>query len=157
MKPTIVSISGVGGAIEPAPSQPRWLAYGDSIAEGWIASGPGRRVAGNCRAHVRSRRRQPRLRRFGPRRTGLRRTRRRTRRRRDLDHARHQLLVAHRPFRRADVREHRGFPAVVRAGHPGTPIVVASPIVRPDGETTPNKLGATHAEIRDAMEREHRT
>ena len=47
----------------------------------------------------------------------------------------------------------RAFLRVVRAGHPGIPIVVASPIVRPDGEATANKLGATHADIRNAMER----
>ncbi len=40
MKPSIITISGIGGEIEPAPPQPRWLAYGDSIVEGWIASGP---------------------------------------------------------------------------------------------------------------------
>jgi len=44
------------------------------------------------------------------------------------------------------------FLRVVRSGHPSIPIVVASPIVRPDGEGTPNKLGATHADIRRAME-----
>ena len=40
MQPVVHTIAGVGGVIEPAPAQPRWLAYGDSIAEGWIASGP---------------------------------------------------------------------------------------------------------------------
>jgi len=38
MRPTVLSIEPVGGRIEPAPPQPRWIAYGDSIAEGWIAS-----------------------------------------------------------------------------------------------------------------------
>jgi lysophospholipase L1-like esterase len=32
------------------------------------------------------------------------------------------------------------------------PIVVASPVVRPDAENTPNKLGATLADLRAAME-----
>jgi lysophospholipase L1-like esterase len=41
---------------------------------------------------------------------------------------------------------------VVREGHPDTPILVASPVVRPDAETTPNRLGATLADLRLVME-----
>src|SRR3954462_10721657 len=41
---------------------------------------------------------------------------------------------------------------IVRAGHPGVPIVLASPVVRPDAEATPNELGATLADLRAAME-----
>ena len=41
---------------------------------------------------------------------------------------------------------------VVRQGHPQTPILVASPIIRPDGEETANKLGATLGDLRVAME-----
>jgi lysophospholipase L1-like esterase len=41
---------------------------------------------------------------------------------------------------------------VVRQGHPETPVVVASPVVRPDAESTPNRLGATLADLRAAME-----
>ena len=41
---------------------------------------------------------------------------------------------------------------VVRQGHPDTPIVVATPVVRPDAEATPNRLGATLADLRAAME-----
>jgi lysophospholipase L1-like esterase len=44
------------------------------------------------------------------------------------------------------------FIAIVRAGHPDTPIVVTSPVVRPDAEDTPNALGATLADLRAAME-----
>src|SRR5687767_13636739 len=33
-------VVAVEGAAEPAPLQPRWLAYGDSITEGWITSTP---------------------------------------------------------------------------------------------------------------------
>ena len=40
LRPEILSIRGIGGTIAPAPPQPRWLAYGDSITEGWSASGP---------------------------------------------------------------------------------------------------------------------
>ena len=46
----------------------------------------------------------------------------------------------------------RAFLAVVREGHPDTPIVVTSPVVRPDAEATPNRLGATLDDLRVAME-----
>ena len=46
----------------------------------------------------------------------------------------------------------RAFIAFVRAGHPDTPIVVTSPILRPDAETTANALGATLVDLRVAME-----
>ena len=42
----------------------------------------------------------------------------------------------------------RAFLAFVRAGHPDMPIVVTSPILRPDAETTPNALGATLVDLR---------
>ena len=35
MRPTVVALRPGGGAIEPAPLRPRWLCYGDSIAEGF--------------------------------------------------------------------------------------------------------------------------
>ena len=40
---------------------------------------------------------------------------------------------------------------LVRVGHPDTPIVVTSPVVR-DGEEKPNALGATLDDLRVAME-----
>jgi lysophospholipase L1-like esterase len=46
----------------------------------------------------------------------------------------------------------RAFLDVVRQGHPETPIIVVSPIVRPDAETTPNRLGATLVDLRAAIE-----
>jgi lysophospholipase L1-like esterase len=46
----------------------------------------------------------------------------------------------------------RAFLSIVRQGHPATPIVVASPVVRPDAEQTPNRLGATLPDLRRAME-----
>lgn len=153
MKPSILSIAGIGGTIEPAPRQPRWLAYGDSIVEGWIASGPasawpaiaGRTFgldvfnlgyAGSARGEVVSAEHVGAL---------------------DADvisishgtncwtripHSVEQMLANTTAFLR-----------IVRAGQPGVPIVVASPVVRPDAEDTPNKLGATLADLRDAMER----
>jgi lysophospholipase L1-like esterase len=46
----------------------------------------------------------------------------------------------------------RAFLDIVRQGHPETPVVVASPVLRPDAEATPNRLGATLADLRAAME-----
>jgi lysophospholipase L1-like esterase len=44
------------------------------------------------------------------------------------------------------------FLEVVRQGHPETPILVVSPVIRPDGEDTPNRLGATLRDLRAAIE-----
>ncbi len=46
----------------------------------------------------------------------------------------------------------RAFLDIVRQGHPDRPMVVASPVLRPDAETTPNRLGATLVDLRAAME-----
>jgi lysophospholipase L1-like esterase len=46
----------------------------------------------------------------------------------------------------------RAFLAVLRDGHPETPIVVTSPVIRPDAEETPNRLGATLDDLRVVME-----
>ncbi len=42
--------------------------------------------------------------------------------------------------------------SIVRQGHPQTPIVVASPVLRPDAEATVNRLGATLADLREEVE-----
>lgn len=152
MQPIMHSIAAFGGAIEPAPTQPRWLAYGDSIAEGWIASGPvgawpavaGRDegldlvnlgYAGAARGELASAEQIAAL---------------------DAD----VISISHGtncwtriPFSVALFRENtRAFLDIVRAGHPDTPIVVTSPVLRPDAEATPNRLGATLADLRTAME-----
>ena len=152
MRPSVLSVRGVGGTVRPAPPQPRWLCYGDSIAEGWAASNPGRAwpaVAG--------------------RRYGL-----------DVINlgyagaARGEMVsaeeIAGLP---ADVislsygtncwtriqhsAEQVGagldaFVDLVRTGHPDTPVVVASPVIRPDAEDQQNGLGATLADLRSAIE-----
>ncbi|HEX3564764.1 MAG TPA: GDSL-type esterase/lipase family protein [Acidimicrobiales bacterium] len=152
MRPSILAVGGVGGTVRPAPPQPRWLCYGDSIAEGWAASNPGRAwpaVAG--------------------RRYGL-----------DVVNlgyagaARGEMVsaeeIAGLP---ADVislsygtncwtriqhsAEQVGagldaFVDLVRTGHPDTPIVVASPVIRPDAEDQQNGLGATLADLRSVIE-----
>src|SRR5438105_2676706 len=153
MKPTIKSLSGVGGRIEPAPAdQPRWIAYGDSVAEGWAASGPahawpaiaGRThgldvanlgYAGAARGEVVSAEQIAAL---------------------DAD----VISITHgtncwtRTPHSVDMMRAAvaAFIDVVRQGHPDTPIVVVSPVVRPDAEETPNRLGASLRDLRAAME-----
>jgi lysophospholipase L1-like esterase len=46
----------------------------------------------------------------------------------------------------------RAFIALVRRGHPDTPLLLLSPLLRPEAESTANALGATLAELRTAME-----
>jgi lysophospholipase L1-like esterase len=147
-----VRVVSIDGDVEPAPPQPRWLAYGDSITEGWITSTPaaawpslvGRKnsldainmgYAGAARGEIVSAEHIAEL---------------------DAD----VITVAHgtncwsrTPHSAAMVAEGlRAFLDVVRQGHPETPIVVVSPIVRPDAESTPNRLGATLVDLRAAIE-----
>ncbi len=136
----------------PAPLQPRWLAYGDAITQGWLASAPamawpavaGRKLgldvcnlgyAGTARGETTS-----------------------------------AVLLAETPAEVVSIafglnnwsrvphttglmaEEVRCFLSVVRRGHPEVPIVVVSPTARPDAEDTPNRVGATLAELRLSME-----
>ena len=152
MRPSILAVRSVGGTVQPAPPQPRWLCYGDSIAEGWAASNPGRAwpaIAG--------------------RRYGL-----------DVVNlgyagaARGEMVsaeeIAGLPAavislsygtncwtRIQHSAEQVGagldaFVDLVRTGHPDTPIVVASPVIRPDAEDQQNGLGATLADLRSVIE-----
>jgi lysophospholipase L1-like esterase len=153
MKPTVLSITAVNGSIEPAPRQARWLAYGDSVAEGWIASGP----AGAWPA-IAGREQGLDVHNFGF--AGAARG--------EIVSAEHLaglpadvISVTHGtncwtriPHSAGMMRETtRAFLDVLRQGHPDTPIVVVSPVVRPDAEETPNKLGASLADLRQAMEK----
>jgi len=147
-----VRVVSIEGDVEPAPAQPRWLAYGDSITEGWVTSTPaqawpavaGREhgldvvnmgYAGAARGEIASAEHVAEL---------------------PAD----VITVAHgtncwtrTPHTAAMVAEGlRAFLDVVRQGHPDTPVVVVSPIVRPDAETTPNRLGATLQDLRRAIE-----
>jgi lysophospholipase L1-like esterase len=152
MRPRVVALRVGGGELAPAPRGPRWIAYGDSIAEGWIASGPSgawpavaaRRhgldvvnlgYAGSARGELPSAQHIAAL---------------------DAD----VISISHGtncwsriPFSAALFAEQtRAFLALVRQGHPDTPLVVTSPILRPDAEHTPNALGATLVDLRVAME-----
>ena len=152
MRPTLFSLSATGGAIEAAPPQRRWLVYGDSIAAGWVASGPssawpavaGRALdvdvvncgyAGSARGEVASAEQLAAI----P---------------ADVISISHGTncwkLTPHSAAMVAAGLD--AFLTVLRQGHPSTPIVVVSPVVRPDAEATPNRLGATLADLRAALE-----
>ena len=152
MRPAITDIKGLGGEIEPAPIQPRWICYGDSVAEGWLATAPafawpaiaGREhgldsvnmgYAGAGRGEIVTAEHIAEL-------------------------AAAVISITHGtncwtrvPFSVGLFREQTtAFLDIVRQGHPETPILVSSPIVRPDAEETPNRLGATLADLRKTME-----
>jgi lysophospholipase L1-like esterase len=150
--PHFLGLRAVGGRIEPAAARPRWLVHGDSITEGWWSTRPahawpaavGRLLgldtvnlgyAGAARGEPATAQQLATL---------------------PAD----ALTLAFGtncwgstpftpPLLRETVRTHL---ALVRRGHPRTPLLVLSPVLRPDAEHTPNLLGATLAELRAAME-----
>jgi lysophospholipase L1-like esterase len=152
MRPLLHAVRGIGGAIAPAPPRPRWLCYGDSIAEGWCASEPAlawphvaarelaldvvnQGYAGSARGELASAEEIAALQ------AGL-------------------ISIAHgtncwtrTPHSAALFAEGlHAFLAIVREGHPATPIVAVSPILRADAEAKRNRLGATLADLRAAFE-----
>jgi len=152
MRPEVLALRPVSGSIEPAPAGPSWVAYGDSLLEGWVASAPAlawgvvaaRRhgldlvnlgYAGSARGEIPCAEAV----------AGL---------------AADVISISHgtncwtrTPHSAGMMLETtRAFLDIVRQGHPDTPIVVASPVIRPDAEATPNRLGATLADLRAAME-----
>ncbi|HEX4433017.1 MAG TPA: GDSL-type esterase/lipase family protein [Frankiaceae bacterium] len=152
MKPTLTALRATGGSLEAAPAGPRWLAYGDSLTEGWIATDPAhcwpavaaRRhgldvvnlgYAGSCRGELASAEQIAKLPAdvislaYG--------TNCWTR----IPHST-ALLAANL----------RAFLSILREGHPETAIVISSPVIRPDAESTPNRLGATLADLRAEIE-----
>lgn len=151
MQPVVTAITGVGGEITPAPRQPLWRVYGDSVAEGWIASQPALawpaiagRIAGVDHTNLAF---------AGAARGETAVAEMIGRLRADV------LTVAHgtncwtrTPHTAAQMAANTdAFLAVLRQDHPETPIVVLTPVPRPDAETTPNRFGATLADLRDAM------
>ena len=152
MKPKLLDFRALDGTADPAPAGPRWLAYGDSITEGWVASGPGMAwpaiaarkhgldvvnlgYAGACRGEIPSAEQIAKL----P---------------ADVISVFYGTNCWSRiPFSVEMLTAgFKAFLEVVRQGHPRTPIVVVSMIVRPDAETTPNRLGATMQDLRHAIE-----
>ncbi|MEV6396607.1 GDSL-type esterase/lipase family protein [Streptomyces sp. NPDC051907] len=150
--PVILGLRALGGSIAPAAARPRWVVHGDSITEGWLSTRPAHSwpaVAGRA--------------------LGLDTV--------NLGYAgsaRGELAVAEQlsalpadlitlafgtncwsrtPCSASLLYETtRAFVELVRQGHPRTPILLVSPLLRPDAEQTPNRLGATLAELRTAME-----
>jgi len=152
MQPLIQSLTAVKGEIAPAPSLPRWVAYGDWTTQGWIASGPSQGWAA-----IAARKAGVNLINMGYAGAG----------RGEIVSAEHisamqasVITIAYGascwsriPHSAGMVAEgFHGFLDVVRQGHPKTPIVIVSPLLRPDAEQVPNKLGASLAEIRHAFE-----
>ncbi len=151
LRPTVVSLEPVRGVIEPAPVRPRWLAYGDSIVEGWVAASAGssfparlgRRLgldvcnlgyAGAARGELASAEHLA-----------------------GLDAALITISYGTNCWstipHTADLLRAGAdaFLTIVRQGHPLTPVVVTTPIRRPGAEATPNRVGATLADLRAAM------
>ncbi|MFI0983176.1 GDSL-type esterase/lipase family protein [Streptomyces sp. NPDC021093] len=150
--PRFLGIRTVGGRIEPAGPRPRWLVHGDSITEGWWSTRPAHawpatagRLLGLDTVNL-----------------GY------------AGAARGELATAlqlatlpadavtlafgtncwgRTPFTAPLLRETvRAFLALVRQGHPHTPLLVLSPVLRPEAEHAPNALGATLAGLREALE-----
>ena len=152
MRPTVRALRGLDGDIEPAPHQPRWLCYGDSIAEGWVATGPalawpavvGRAqgldvvnlgYAGSARGEIVSAEQIADL-------------------SADLISISYGTNCWTRtPSSAAAFRAGlEAFLDVVRQGHPATPLLAVSPVLRPDAEQVPNRLGTTLSELRASFE-----
>ncbi|MFE0105993.1 GDSL-type esterase/lipase family protein [Streptomyces sp. NPDC059009] len=154
LRPALREVRPVGGGtLTPAPPRPRWLVYGDSITEGWSASRPhlawpalaGRALgldtvnlgyAGAARGELASARQLGSLRgdfitlAFGT------------------------NCWSRTPSSAPLLYETtRAFLTLVRQGNPHAPVLVVSPVVRPEAEVTPNELGATLGDLRAAVER----
>lgn len=154
MKPLVHSLVAQGGEIEPAPRQPLWYAYGDSILEGWVASGPALAwpaiasrqfgldvynvgYAGSARGEIASAEQIASL----PEPAVI-----------SVSHGTNCWTRTPTSVAMMEATT-TAFLDILRQAFPGTPMVVASPVLRPDAESTPNRLGASLADLRAAMER----
>jgi lysophospholipase L1-like esterase len=152
MHPLILSLTAVRGEIAPAPALPRWIAYGDSGTQGWVASGPS-----HTWAAITARKAGLDLVNLGYAVAGC----------GEIPSAEHiaglmaeVVTVAYgascwnrTPHSAAMVAANlHGFLDVIRLGHPTTPLVVMSPVRRPDAEQVPNKLGTSLTDIRHTIE-----
>ena len=161
MKPEVVSLHATGGELVPAAARPRWICYGDSITEGWSASEPagawsaiaGRThdldvvnlgYAGGARGEIVSAEMIAALGTddaspAGP--PAVISINHGTNCWSRVPHTATMMMAGMDAFLR-----------IVREGHPGVPIVVCSPVLRPDAERTKNRLGATLEDLREALE-----
>ncbi|WP_415948518.1 GDSL-type esterase/lipase family protein [Streptomyces sp. KLOTTS4A1] len=153
LRPVVREVRPVGGTLRPAAARPRWLVYGDSISEGWTTSRPhlawpsrvGRTLgldavnlgyAGSARGELASAQQLARI----P--SDL------------ITLAFGTNCWSRTPSSSALVHETTlAFLGLVRVARPEVPLLVLSPVLRPDAETTPNALGASLAELRAAQER----
>ncbi|MGW0119175.1 GDSL-type esterase/lipase family protein [Streptomyces sp. NPDC003327] len=152
-EPVPLALRAVGGSLSPAPPRPRWLVHGDSITEGWWSTRPahswpataGRLLdvdavnlgyAGGARGELPLAEHLARL-------PG------------DLITLAFGTNCWSRVPATADwlYATVRAFVGLVRRGHPRTPLLVVSPVLRPEAEHSRNALGATLTELRRAMER----
>lgn len=152
MRPVVRQLQPLDGGLLPAPRQPRCLVVGDAVTQGWLASAP----AASWPAII-------------GRKLGL-----------DIANlafagtTRLEVAVAQAaaatpaeavvvnvgtgcwsrpPHSAALLAESlRSFVELVRAGHPGVPLVVVSPLLRPAAEDVPNVFGATLGDLRRAVE-----
>lgn len=150
--PRFLGIRAVGGRIEPAGPRPRWVVHGDSVTEGWWSTRPahawpaaaGRLLgldtvnlgyAGAARGELATAQQLATLPADA------------------LTLAFGTNCWGRTPFTPALLGETlRACVALVRQGHPHAPLLVLSPVLRPDAEHTPNALGATLAALRTALE-----
>ncbi|MER7760088.1 GDSL-type esterase/lipase family protein [Streptomyces sp. NPDC097619] len=151
--PVVLGVRGTGGPLAPAPAAPRWLVHGDSITEGWWSTRPahgwpavtGRALgldtvnlgyAGGARGEL------PTAEQLATLPADL------------ITLAFGTNCWSRMPYSVPLLYETtRVFLELVRQGHPGTPLLLVSPVLRPEAEAEPNRLGATLAELRAAMER----
>ncbi|MER5973879.1 SGNH/GDSL hydrolase family protein [Streptomyces sp. NPDC002055] len=153
VRPAAGPSTGPGtGTVAPAPPRPRWAVYGDSITEGWFASRPSLAWTAVAARAL------------------------------ELDHTnlgyagagRGELACAEQlaalpadvltlafgtncwsavPHSSDLLRETtRLFLALVREHRPDTPLLVVSPVLRPEAEDRPNDAGATLSELRGSLE-----
>ncbi|MFI8293189.1 GDSL family lipase [Streptomyces sp. ms191] len=150
--PVVLGLRADGGSLTPGPRRPRWLVHGDSITEGWWSTRPayswpataGRELgldtvnlgfAGGARGEL------PLAEQLASLPGDL------------LTLAFGTNCWAAVPCSASLLYETtRAFVTLVRQGHPDTPLLLLSPVLRPAAETTGNALGATLGELRAAME-----
>ncbi|MFF2570863.1 GDSL-type esterase/lipase family protein [Streptomyces sp. NPDC058084] len=150
--PVVRGLRPVRGRLSPAPRRPRWLVHGDSITEGWWSTRPAHSwpaTAGRALG-------------LDPVNLGY------------AGGARGELPLAQQLARLPGAlitlafgtncwaavpssgpllyETTRAFVTLVRRGHPDTPLLLLSPVLRPAAEHTGNALGATLTELRTAME-----
>ncbi len=152
MRPTVLALRPEGGEIRPARPQKRWLCYGDSIVEGWRASEPAA-----AWPHIVSRRHDldvVNLGYAGSARGELPSAQEIAALDSDLISVAYGTNCWSRTPQSADLfgAGLHAFLDLLRAGHPRTPIVAISPILRLDAESTPNVLGMSLADLRGVFE-----